>query len=161
MRKEPTWKALIPLCKSPRVLFYPFYEDAAKPQLSVNQGKLNCWCSGLGLFNFQNCKQWISVVCYLVLCQLDTSYSHFGREILNWETTTTILPYEQDCGTFSWSMVDVGVHSLLCALSPLSFWSWVLWESWLSQPWRASQSAALFHNFYFSFCLWPSCPDFL
>lgn len=57
MRKEPTWKALIPLCKRPRVLFYPFYEDAAQPQLSVNQGKLNCWCFGLGLFNFQNCEK--------------------------------------------------------------------------------------------------------
>jgi hypothetical protein len=41
----------------------------------------------------------------------------------------------KDCGSFSWLMIDVGGPSSLWTLSPLGWWSWMLWESRVSKPW--------------------------
>lgn len=125
LRKELTWKALIPLSKSPQVLSYPFDEDAAKPQLSVNQGKLNLLV--LWSWAVQFSELWKVNLCCLLLSFMSTGHKlqSFWKRDPQLSNCHHHMPCERDCGAFFWSMVDVGVHSLLCALSLLSFWSWV------------------------------------
>ena len=47
-------------------------------------------------------------------------------------------------GVLYWLMLDVAGHSLLWGLPALGMWSWVVWESKPSKPWRSSQKAASF-----------------
>lgn len=51
-------------------------------------------------------KKKISKLCWLVLCQLETSLHHFGIGNLIWENAPTRLAYEHVYVTFSWVMVD-------------------------------------------------------
>ena len=70
-----------------------------------------------------------SQLCWPVFCQLDISWSHLGRQNLNWENASIRLACRQVWRAFSWLKIDVGEPSPLWVVKPLSKWSWVILKS--------------------------------
>lgn len=67
----------------------------------------------------------LNIYCHYVLprfMKLDTSWSHFRSEILDWENAPTRWA---SLGAFSWLMTDTGGFSLLWGLPSLGCRSWV------------------------------------
>lgn len=93
----------------------------------------------------------------LVLASL-ISTSHnlesFEKGNLPWENTSTSSARVKACVTFSCLRIEVGGSNMLWAVPLLGLWSWVLLESKLSKPWKASQKAILLYGLCISSCFW-------
>lgn len=73
-----------------------------------------------------------------------------GTRKLVWGIASIISAGREVCEELHLLMINVGL-SLLCAVSSLHSWSWVIWESKRSKKEGARQWAAFFH----SLCLKP------
>lgn len=93
--------------------------------------------------------------CCCLFCQLGKSQSHVGRETLNWENSPTRLACGEAYWAFPWLVIDVRRYrcSSLWLLLPLGWWSLVLEEIRLRNPWGVSQLTALLHPLCSCFCL--------
>jgi hypothetical protein len=72
---------------------------------------------------------------WLVLCQLDTSWSYHRERSLSWGNASV----RSNCKTFSQLVIKAGGPSPLWVVLSLGWGSWVLWESRLSKPGEVSQ----------------------
>lgn len=87
-------------------------------------------------------------------CQFDISWSHLGRQNLNWEDVHIRLVNSQVFRAFFKLMIDLRGLSPLWAVPCLGKWSWVvLLKSSLSKPWGTSWLAMFFRGLCLNFCL--------
>lgn len=107
-----------------KMLFYLF---KAKKNLRfiLNKGHLpsqNKYLSTLSLYQ-------------IILWPLDTSQNHLGKGNPIWVNAPIRLAF----GAFSLLTIDVGEPWSLWVVSSLNWWSWVLYESKIRDPWGPSQ----------------------